>query len=174
MVEAEGEQEENAEIFTLLAEAMGLVPQIPESLYEAAGSGDLKAYGQQLGEHMMASPENAKAVHFIVAKTLGQAMGSAHSASIFPTFMQLSKTRQEEAARAGFPAGPDQGLSMYQAIMSHPEGILIGIRDPEKNLESLSTKNKKIQLYNSEVDDWIKKINPVDEEEQLKLYVRFP
>ena len=77
----------------------------------------------------------ASALHFIIAKTLGSAMGSAHLASIFPLFMQLSKTRQEEAPEAGFPAGPDQGLSMYQAIMSHPEGVLIGIRDPEKNLE---------------------------------------
>jgi anaerobic selenocysteine-containing dehydrogenase len=88
--------------------------------------------------------------------------------------MQVSKTRQEEAARAGFLAGPDQGLSMYQAIMSHPEGVLVGIRDTENNLEAISTKDKKIQLFNSEVDDWIKKINPVDEKEQLKTDKNFP
>ncbi len=174
VVEAEGEQKENAEIFTLLADAMGLVPQIPESLYDAARSGNLNEYRQKLVDYMAASPESTSALQFIVAKTLGSAMGSAHLASIFPLFMQLSKTRQEEAARAGFPLGPDQGLSMYQTIMSHPEGILIGIRDPEKNKEAISTKNKKIQLYNSEVDDWIKKINPVDEEEQLKTDKNFP
>jgi anaerobic selenocysteine-containing dehydrogenase len=102
-------------------------------------------------------------------------LGSAHLASIFPLFMQLSKTRQEEAARAGFSVGPEQGLSIYQAIMSHPEGVLVGIRDPEKNLEAnISTKNKKIQLYNPEVDEWIKKINPVDEEEQLQPDKKFP
>jgi anaerobic selenocysteine-containing dehydrogenase len=175
VVEAEGEQKENAEIFTLLADAMGLVPQIPESLYQAAGKTNLKEYGQKLGEYMRTSPESAKALQFIIAKTLGSAMGSAHLASIFPLFMQLSPTRQEEASRAGFPAGPDQGLSLYQAIMSHPEGILIGIRDPEKNLEvNIATKNKKIQLFNPEVVDWIKKINPVDEEEQLKPDENFP
>ncbi|MGA3083892.1 MAG: molybdopterin-dependent oxidoreductase [Thermodesulfobacteriota bacterium] len=173
VVDVEGEQKENAEIFTMLADAMGLVPQIPESLYEAARSG-LKEYRQKLVDYMTASPESASALNFIIAKTLGSAMGSAHLASIFPLFMQVSKTRQEEAGRAGFPAGPDQGLSMFQAIMSHPEGIFIGIRDPEKNIEEVSTKNKKIQLYNSEVDDWIKKINPVDEEGQLKPDKNFP
>jgi anaerobic selenocysteine-containing dehydrogenase len=174
VVEAEGEQKENAEIFTLLADAMGLVPQIPESLYEAARSGNPKEYRQKLVDYMTASPKSANALHFIVAKTLGSAIGSAHLASIFPLFMQVSKTRQEEAARAGFLAGPDQGLSMYQAIMSHPEGVLVGIRDTENNLEAISTKDKKIQLFNSEVDDWIKKINPVDEKEQLKTDKNFP
>jgi anaerobic selenocysteine-containing dehydrogenase len=174
VVEAEGEQKENAEIFTLIADAMGLVPEIPETLYEAAKSGDLAAYGQKLGEYLMTSPEGGKAVHYIIAKTLGRAMGSAHLASIFPLFMQLSKDRQEEAEKAGFPAGPDQGLLMYQAIMKHPEGVIVGIRDPEKNLDSIPTENKKIQLYNPEVSDWIKKINPADEAEQLKLDKEFP
>ncbi len=174
VLEAEGEQKENAEIFTLLADAMGVVPRIPESLNEAANSGDLKAYGQKLGEYVAASPENLSVLHFVVAKTLGLALGSVHLAIIFPLFMQLSKIQQEEAVKAGFPAGPDQGLSIYQAIMNHPEGILIGIRDPDRNLEDISTKSKKIQLYNPEVDDWIKEINPVVEEEQLKPDEHFP
>ncbi len=175
VVEAQGEQKENAEIFTMLADAMGLIPPIPDVLYEAAKSGDLKTYGQKLGEFMTASPENAGAVHFVVAKTLGPALGSAHLASIFPLFMLPSKTRQEEAAKAGFPAGPDQGLSLYRAIMDHPEGVLVGIRDPEKNLEAnISTPTKKIQLHNPEVEDWIKKINPDEEEEQLRPDGNFP
>ncbi|MBA3027940.1 MAG: molybdopterin-dependent oxidoreductase [Desulfobacteraceae bacterium] len=174
VVAAEGEQKENAEIFTLLADAMGLIPRIPESLFEAAKSNDLKAYGQKLWEFMAASPESGKAMQFIIAKTLGSAMGSVHLASIFPLFMQLSKDRQEEGAKAGFPVGPDQGLSMYQAIMDHPEGVLVGIRDPKKNLEGIPTKSKKIELYNPEADDWIKKINPVDEAELLRLDENFP
>lgn len=174
VIEAEGEQKENAEIFTMLADAMGLIPPIPEQLYEAARNGNLNEYGFKLAEFMMASPENAAAGHFVIAKTLGAALGSAHLASIFPLFMQLSKERREEAVRAGFPMGPDQGLSMYQAVMQHPEGVLIGIRDPEKNIASIATKNRKIQLYNPEVDDWIRKINDADEEAQLKPNERFP
>ncbi len=174
VVEAEGEQKENAEIFTLLADAMGLLPEIPESLYEAAKTG-LAEYRQAFVEYMMASPESGKVLNFIVAKTLGPALGSAHLASIFPLFMQPSERRQEAAAKAGFPVGPDQGLAIFQSIMSHPEGTLIGIRDPEGNMgANISTENKKIQLFNPEVDDWIKKLNPADEEEQLKMDEHFP
>jgi anaerobic selenocysteine-containing dehydrogenase len=174
VVQAEGEQKESGEIFTLLAEAMGLIPQIPESLHEAAKSGDFKQYRQKLADYMIANPENGKILDFIVAKTLGSAIGSVHLASIFPTFMQMSKTREEEAVRAGFPAGPDQSLAIYQAIISHPEGVLVGIRDPEKNIKTLPTENRRIKLHNSEVDDWIRKITPADEEEQLKVDERFP
>ena len=51
---------------------------------------------------------------------------------------------------------------------------MVGIRDPEKNIEALATKSGRIQLYNSEVDDWIRKINPAEEEQQLKTDERFP
>jgi anaerobic selenocysteine-containing dehydrogenase len=175
VVEPEGAQKENAEIYTMLADAMGIIPPIPESLYEAAKSGNFVAYGQQLMAHLMAAPESGKALNFIIAKTLGAAMGSVHLASIFPVFMQLSETRREEAAKAGFPEGPEQGLAMYDAVMRHPEGVLIGMRDPEKNLAAnLATPNKKIQLFNPEVDDWIKKIDPTDEQRQLEPDARFP
>ena len=174
IVDAEGEQKENGEIFTMLADAMGLIPRIPESLYQAARSGSLQEYRKALAEYMTASPESASAMQFIVAKTLGSALGSVHLASIFPMFMRVSKAKQEEAAKAGFPVGPDQGLAMFQAIMEHPEGVLVGIRDAEKNIEAISARNKKIQLYNAEVVDWIKKINAVDEEEQLRTGEDYP
>ena len=176
VLEAEGEQKENAEIFTLLADAMGLIPPIPESLYQAARSGSLKEYGQKLGEYMSGFPGKRQGPALYYRQNAGQGPGLGASGQYLPlVYAIIPKSRQEEAAKAGFPAGPDQGLSMYQAIMSHPEGILIGIRDPEKNLEAnIATKNKKIQLYNPEVVDWIKKINPVDEEEQLKPDENFP
>lgn len=174
VVEAEGEQKEGGEIFTLLADAMGLIPELPESLYQAARSGNIREYRDTLMDYLTANPASGRVLQFIAAKTLGKAIGSAHLASLFTMFLQRSQANQEEAARAGFAAGPDQGLDIYQAIINHPEGVLVGIRDPEKNIEALATENGKIQLYNPEADDWIKKINPVDEEEQLKTNERFP
>jgi anaerobic selenocysteine-containing dehydrogenase len=173
VVEAEGEQKEGGEIFTLLADAVGLIPELPESLYEAAGSGNVREYRDALMDYLTANPESGRFLQFIVAKTLGKAIGSAHLTTIFPMFLQRSQASQEEAARAGFAAGPDQGLDIYQAIIDHPEGVLVGVRDPAKNIEALATENGKIKLYNLEVDDWIKKINPIDEEEQLKGNERF-
>jgi anaerobic selenocysteine-containing dehydrogenase len=176
VVEAEGEQKEGGEIFTLLADAMGLIPELPESLYQAARSGNIREYRDALMDYLTANPESGRVMQFIVAKTLGNAIGSAHLANHCAMFMQMqmSQARQEEAARAGFAVGPDQGLDMYQASIDHPEGVLVAIRDTEKNIEALATKNGKIRLYNSEVEDWIKKINPDEEDEQIKGNESFP
>jgi len=173
-VEAEGEQKEGGEIFTLLADAMGLIPELPESLYLAANSGNIREYRDALMDYSSANPESGRALPFIAAKTLGNALDSAHLASHFTMFMQRSAAQQEEAARAGFAAGPDQGLDIYQATIDHPEGVLVGIRDPEKNIRQLATKNGKIQLHNPEVEDWIRGISPADEEERLKPDDKLP
>ena len=181
VVEAEGEQKEAGEIFTLLADAMGLIPELPESLYQAARSGNTREYRDVLMDYLQKNPESGRVMQFIAAKTLGNAIGSAHLSGLFSTlFLQRFQASQEEAARAGFAAGPDQGLDIYQAIIDHidhQEGVLVGIRGPSnpyKNIERLPTKNGRIQLYAPEVDDWIRRINPVDEEEQLKTNERFP
>jgi anaerobic selenocysteine-containing dehydrogenase len=174
VVEAEGEQKEGGEIFTLLADAMGLIPELPESLYQAARSGNTREYRDALMDYVRENPESGRVLQFIAAKTLGNAIGSAHLASHFTMFLQKSQASQEEAARAGFALGPDQGLAIYQAIIDHPEGVLVGIRDPEKNLGELATKNGRIQLNAPEVEDWIKEVNPADEEKRLKADDEFP
>jgi len=174
VVEVEGEQKEAGEIFTLLANAMGLVPELPESLYQAAGSGNLRKYRDALVGYLMEHPENAMRAPFIVAMTLGNAIGSAHLSTYFTMFLQRSAARQEEAARAGFEAGPDQGLAIYQAILDHPEGVLVGIQKSGKNINKVATKEHKIQLHVREIEDWIKEINPAAEEARLKADNKFP
>ena len=174
VVEVEGEQKEAGEIFTLLADAMGLIPALPDSLYQAAGSGSLRTYRDALIGYVMEHPENMMRVPFIVAKTLGNAIGSAHLASYFTGFLQRSPAKQEEAARVGFDAGPDQGLALYQAIIDHPEGVLVGVQDIGKNLGRLATKDGRIRLHTAEVEDWIKEISPGEEEKRLKADAEFP
>lgn len=174
VVEAEGEQKETGEIFTLLADAMGLIPELPQPLYEAANSGDVRAYRDALTDYLREHPGSASSLPFIAAKTLGKAIGSAHLASYFTTFLLRSPARREEAERAGFAAGPDQGLAIYQAIIDHPEGVLVGIPEPGKNLGKLATKERRIQLYTRGVEDWIREINPADEKERLTSTEEFP
>ena len=174
VVEVEGEQKETGEIFTLLADAMGLIPALPDSLYRAAGSGSLRTYRDALVGYLMEHPENMRSVPFIAAKTLGKAIGSAHLASYFTGFLQRSPAKQEEAARVGFDAGPDQGLALYQAIIDHPEGVLVGVQDIGGNLGRLATKDRRIRLHTPEAENWIKEINPAEEEKRLKLDAAFP
>ncbi len=174
VVEVEGEQKEAGEIFSLLADAMGLMPALPDSLFQAAGSGNLKTYRDALTGYLMEHPENMRKVPFIAAKTLGKAIGSAHLASYFTGFLKRSPAKQEEAARVGFEAGPDQGLALYEAIIDHPEGVLVGSQDMGKNLGRVATKDGKIELYTAEVEDWIKGISAAEEEKRLRTDAEFP
>jgi anaerobic selenocysteine-containing dehydrogenase len=174
VVQAEGEQKETGEIFTLLADAMGLIPALPDSLYQAAASGNLRTYRDALVGYLMEHPENMMKVPYIAAKTLGSVIGSAHLASYFTGFLQRSTVKQEEAAKAGFEAGPEQGMALYHAIIDHPEGVLVGVQDLGKNLGRLATKDRKINLYTAEAEDWIREINPAEEEKRLKLDALFP
>jgi len=174
MVEVEGEQKEAGEIYTLLADAMGLVPALPDSLYQTAQSGSLRTYRDALTGYVMEHPENMTRVPFIAAKTLGNAIGSAHLAGYFTGLLQRSPAKQEEAARVGFDAGPDQGLALYQAVIDHPEGVLVGAQDIGKNLGRVATKDGRIRLHTAEAEDWIKEISPGEEEKRLKVDAEFP
>jgi anaerobic selenocysteine-containing dehydrogenase len=122
----------------------------------------------------MEHPENMMRVPFIAAETLGNAIGSAHLASYFTGLLQRSPAKQEEAARVGFDAGPDQGLALYQTIIDHPEGVLVGLQDIGKNLGRLATKDGRIRLHTAEVEEWIKEISPGEEEKRLKTDAEFP
>lgn len=174
VVEVEGEQKEAGEIFTLLAHAMGVIPDLPDALYQAAGSGDLKTYRDALAGYLKEHPENMKKVLFIATETLGKAAGSTHLAGYFTGLLQRSSAKQAEAAAAGFAAGPDQGPVIYQALLDHPEGVLIGVQDLRKNLGKLGTGDGRIRLYTAEAEELIKKITPDEEEKRLKMNAEFP
>jgi anaerobic selenocysteine-containing dehydrogenase len=174
VVEVEGEQKDTGEIFTRLADAMGLIPALPNSLYQAAASGSLRTYRDALIGYVMEHPENMMRVPFIAAKTLGNAIGSAHLASYFTGFLQRSPAKQAEAARVGFDAGPDQGLALYEAIIDHPQGVLVGVQDIGKNIGRVATKDGRIRLHTAEAEDWIKEISPGEEEKRLKADAEFP
>ena len=101
-------------------------------------------------------------------------LGSAHLAALCTMLQVRPESIQQEAARAGFTLGPDQGLDLFKAIVDHPEGLLVGKADPEKNLENLATPEGKIKLNVKDFQDWIKEIDPVEEEKKLKPDDRYP
>jgi len=164
IVETEGEQKEGGEVFTLLADAMGLIPELPESLYNSAQSGDIKHYRNALMDFMNENPERHGVIEFVTAKTFGSAVGSAHLASHFMSFMNWGQA----------PEMSDPGLDIYRASLDHPEGVLIAINDLEKSIGQLATENGKIRLHSPEVEEWIREINPADEEKRLIPDAEFP
>jgi anaerobic selenocysteine-containing dehydrogenase len=168
VVEPEREQLEGGEIYTRLADAMGLIPELPESLYQAAQKGCGKEFRDAVMGYVMQHPESMNAVPFILSKTLGNAIGSAHTAGLFGAFQVRSEVLMKEAERAGFAMGPDQGIEIFNAIMDKPEGVLAGIVDPDSNMAELRTTSGKIELYNEEMEKWLEEIDPERELELLE------
>ena len=122
LIEPEGEQLEGGQIYTRLADRMGLIPEIPRELYDAAKKGRL-AFAAAMLDYFQTEPKAMKAIPFILARTLGQELGSAHLAILWGSLMTASKRFQENAARVGFTPGPTMGDEIFTALLEHPEGI---------------------------------------------------
>jgi anaerobic selenocysteine-containing dehydrogenase len=169
VVKPEGEQLETGEIFTRLADRLGLIPEIPANVYEAADSGDRLHFGAALQEFLGANAAAGRQMAFILAKTLGKSLGSVNQASLWGRLQNQSPTAQKAAARAGFTPGPKLGDDLFRAVLSNPQGLVIGEVDAETwdHFQALSTDDGKIHLDVPEMKEWLKEIDPVAEAEKL-------
>lgn len=172
-VEPEGEPLEESEIFIRLADRLGLLPEIPETLFEAA-RGDRLQYGAALMQYAQSEPRAMKVLPFIVGRTLGPALGSPNIAALWGLLQTAPKGFRENAARAGFDPGPMMAEEIFQKIMDHPEGIWIGQSDTDANLSELRTKDGKIDLFIPELAEWVQSIDPESEQEALEMGPDYP
>lgn len=173
IVEPEGEPLEGSEIFTRLADKLGFIPAIPESLYKAARKSRLE-YGQALVAYIKSEPKAAAMMPFVVAKTLGKEMESCNLAWMWALLQTVPKSFKENAARVGFKPGVTMGDEIFQAMLDHPEGLWIGKVDLDNNFANLKTDDNRINLYIPEVEEWVKGITPEIEEEQLQSDSKYP
>ena len=173
IIEPDGEQLEQGEIDLRLADKLGLIPPIPETLYQAAYESHA-AFAKALMEYAMTEPKALKSMPFILGKTLGKALGSVHLAALWGMLQVAPKSFHENAARAGYTPGPALGEEIFQKIVDHPEGIWVGKVDPEKNFAEIKTKDGKIDLYIPELLDELKSIEVTREEAALVMPPQFP
>ena len=164
---------EASQIFTLVADKLGLIPDIPEDLYEAAKA-DRLTYGAKLMEWAATEPGALKAMPFVLAKTLGKEWDSAAKAGLWGVAMTAPKAFRKNAARIGFEPGLDQGDRIFQALMDNPEGIWIGETDPAENFKALKTPSGKVDVFVPELETDAKSLNAENEVQDLKLSAEFP
>ncbi|MDI6741642.1 MAG: molybdopterin-dependent oxidoreductase [Smithella sp.] len=173
IIEPEGEPLELGEIHLRIADKLGLIPPIPESLYKAAYDNHA-AFTQALMEYAMTEPKAMKAIPFILGKTLGKAMGSVHLSALWGLLQVMPTSFQESAARAGFTPGPTLGEEIFQKILDHPEGIWVGKVDPGNNFAEIKTADGKFNLHIPELLDELQAINGESEEAALITDPAFP
>ena len=173
LVDPPGQCLEAAQIFTLIADKLGLVPEIPEALHQAA-RGDRLTFGARLMEWAAAEPRALKTMPFVLARTLGREWGSASLAALWGMLMTAPEPFRQNAARAGFEPGLDQGDRIFQAIVDTPQGLWVGQADPEANLAHLPTPSGKIELFIPELSDQAYALDPAREAADLALPQDFP
>jgi len=173
ILEPEGEPLELGEVHLRLADKLGLIPPIPESLYQAAFA-DRATFGKALMEYAMTEPKALKAMPFILGKTLGKSLGSVHLAALWGMLLAAPKSLYKNAVRAGFTSGPGLGEELFQQILDHPEGIWAGKIDPENNFAEVKTEDGRIHLFIPELIDELNTVETAREEAALRLPADFP
>jgi anaerobic selenocysteine-containing dehydrogenase len=164
---------EAAQIHTLLAEKLGLIPEIPAELQQAA-DGDRMTFGAKLMEWAATDPKAMASVPFVLAKTLGRVWDSAAKAGLWGLLMTAPKVFRKNAARAGFEPGVDQGDRIFQALLDTPQGLWVGRADIDHPMESIKTPSGKIEIHIPELEVQARSLDAVSEAEDLKLPDEFP
>lgn len=164
---------EASQIYARLADQMGLIPEIPENLTTAAG-GNRLAFGAQLMAYAAQEPKAKALAPFVLAKTLGQAWDSAAKAAMWGLIMTAPKAFRENAERAGFAPGLDQGDRVFQALLDNPQGIWIGRTDEAKPMAGIKTPSGKIEVFIPELEQGVLDLSPEEEANGLAMPQGFP
>jgi anaerobic selenocysteine-containing dehydrogenase len=173
VVEPEGEALETSEVFVRLAERMGLVPEIPEELVDAA-HGDRLRFGAELLGFMAQEPRVLAMMPYVLARTLGPVLGSVNLAALWGLLSGAPGSFRKNAARAGHESGPTLGEELFQSILDHPEGIWVGRCDEDNNLAALGTDDGRINVVIDELADAVVGLDAASETADLELDPKYP
>ncbi len=173
MVQPPGECLEAAQIHTRLADRLGLIPKIPDALYEAA-RGDRLTFGGELMAWASKEPRAFKAMPFVLAKTLGKEWDSAAKAALWGLLMTAPEKFRQHAARAGFEPDMFQGDKIFQAALDTPQGLWVGKVDTGHPMDDIKTPSGRLEIYIPELADQARDLNPEGEARDLQLPEGFP
>lgn len=173
LVAPPGQCLEAAQIHTLLADRLGLIPEIPEELQKAAEK-DRMSFGAALMSWAASEPKAKPAMPFILAKTLGRVWDSAAKAGFWGLLMTAPEAFRQNGARAGFAAGIDQGDRIFKALLDNPQGVWIGKADVDNPMGAIKTASGKIEIHIPELEEQALTLDAETETEGLKLPEDYP
>ena len=155
---------EGSQIMLRLIKAMGFLPELPQSLYDAAREG-ITDYCMELMMYIQEHMELAKLMPVILAETLGPALGSTNQAMVVGLLLGSGKAFKAGATAVGYPDGDDLTFTevVFKDILKHPEGMILA-RYTRDNFAMLKTEDKKLNLRITELDEQMK--NTTIENEQ--------
>lgn len=166
------ECKEGSAIIIELAKAIGVLPELPEYLYEAGKNG-ITAYLGAMVKYVQANPQYAARVPMIIGETLGQTLGSANQAMLVAVLANSSEVFKAGAVAQGYPADFTMIEAMYQDIMKHPEGLILS-KFQCSNFDMLCTEDKKIALKIDELQGAVRSATIENELAELKMPEEYP
>src|SRR4030066_562513 len=101
-----------------------MIPDYPSKLRELAK--DRLRFGVALMEYIHANPKAEPWLPYILAKTLGEELGSKNLAVLWGLLARFPMIHTEEVARAGYQVGPMTGEEIIKKILNTPGGEKIG------------------------------------------------
>jgi len=166
------ECKEGSAILIELAKAMGYLPELPESLYEAGKNG-ITAYLGAMGGFIQENPQCAKVLPLVLGETLGKTLGSVNQALIVGLLIGSSKAFKAGAAAMGYPPDFTMIEAMYKDIMAHPQGLMLAQFQGD-NFSMLRTEDKKIALNIDELLEAVRLATIETELAGLKMPDEYP
>lgn len=173
MVEPPGQCLEPSRIYTRLADKLGLVPEIPADIVQAAG-GNRQAFGAKLMAWGAREPAIRSKMVFILEKTLGTLWDSGNKAALWGLVMTAPQDVKENAARAGIAPGLDQGERMFKAILDNPRGVWLGVADTTNPMAGIKTSSGKIEVYIEELQAGVLALQAESERKALIPQAEYP
>jgi anaerobic selenocysteine-containing dehydrogenase len=137
------------EIHSRLCRALGAYTDADLVPLRDAAAEDLEKFGLVFAQTMGARPELATVLPVVLYETLGRALGEGResAALIWGAAQTLAASDPESVRRAGFEGeGAALGDALFEAILAHPEGLVITSDPYEATFERIHTDDGRIQL----------------------------
>ncbi len=206
VVQPNPQTKESGQILAEIADAAGVVPDLPAYLYDAAQK-DRLTFTQAVLTYIKAHPKARGLIPLIMAKARAGVTESSNLDAMWGLFLASPGKFRKNAARAGYPMpsvlkaaldyrkwgkvcygmlkynslAPLAILSpqiahaelLFESVLENRSGLWIGKID-EDNMLQLRTKDKKINLYIPEMEEWLTEITPEAEEKDLAPAPDYP
>lgn len=138
-----------AEIHSRLIQALGLVDLDELAPLRAAADESLAAFGEAFMAAAMAKPEMAGVGAIVLYETLGPTLpaGMEGAAALWFSAHQAAMRFPDQVRAAGHEGdGPALGDSLFQAMISNPDGVAFTTHQPDQSWDLLQTPDQKINL----------------------------
>ncbi|MFT5702236.1 MAG: anaerobic selenocysteine-containing dehydrogenase [Desulforhopalus sp.] len=195
VIESKSQAKESGKILAEIADAAGIVPELPAYLYKA-GKKDRLTFTMALLTYIKAHPEVRKIIPLIIAKARAGTTDSSNLDAMWGLFLASPGKFRKNASRAGYPIPsvlqsalnfrkwlkvwtgmmkyksltPLAALTpqfahaelLFETVLKNPSGLWIGKMGAD-NMAELRTKDKRVNLYIAEMNEWLTDISPETE-----------